>query len=169
MTTPVKPPEIVWGRWQSVAQLGSIPTVASLLAAEDREITYGNEIFSLLRPEGNFTMPNSGTVAMNYANGEAYMPVSGGYLPVALSNGKLTLDFNARQFDTSLQATATDLSASLQAQGKITSQGMLHSDAAKSNMTVAGTLSSGANEAGYLFNATLNGGQRLIGATRWVR
>ncbi len=166
--TPAKPPEIAWGRWQSLTQL-STPTLVSLLAAEDREITYGNELFGLLRPTGNFTMPDSGQVAMNYANGEAYMPVAGTFLPVALSNGKLTLDFNTRQFDTSLQATATDITASLQAKGSISFQGMLNSDAAKSNMNVAGAISSGASEAGYLFDATLNGGQRLIGATRWVR
>lgn len=159
--------EIAWGRWQSLSQLNT-PTLVSLLT-NDREIIYANELFGLLRPAGGISLPDSGQITMSYASGEAYIPVSGTYTPVALSNGKLTLDFNTRQFDTSLRGTTSQFTTVLLASGQITAQGLLNSNPAKSNMNVAGTLSSGANEAGYLFDANLANGQRLIGATRWVR
>ncbi len=163
-TPPEKRPEVVWGRWQSLTQLGT-PTVVSLLA-DDREVTFGNELFALLRPAGHFSQPESGQVALNYAGGEAHIRGSDGNLvPVILRNGQLALDFNVRQFDTAIIAGG----APLHAQGKITFQGYFASDPARSNMNVLGTLSSGANEAGYLFDTPMPEGKKLIGATRWKR
>ena len=161
-------PDFAWGRWQHLSQL-STPTLVSL-AADDREITFANELFGLLRPTGNFAMPQAGQVALNYAGGEAYVRGAGNtFTPAALNNGKLKLDFNARQFDTSLTAITQQTVTSLQAQGQINFQGMLYGDPSRSNMNVSGAISSGAKEAGYLFDATLMDGQTLIGATRWKR
>lgn len=161
-------PEFTWGRWQHLSQL-STPTLVSL-AADDREITFANELFGLLRPSGNFAMPATGQVALNYAGGEAYVRGAGNtYTQATLNNGRLNLDFNGRQFDTSLTAITQQTVTSLQAQGQINFQGMLYGDPSRSNMNVSGAISSGAKEAGYLFDATLVDGQTLIGATRWKR
>ena len=164
--------EIVWGRWSSVA-LQNTPTLVSLMT-DDREITFGNTLFGLLRPSGTPTLPAGGVIAMNYANGEAYLqntaPGAAQLLtPAALSNGKLQLDFNNRQFSTSLNASTAGNTYALNAQGSIQFQGMLYGDPGRSNMNLAGTLSNNANEAGYLFDANVAPGQTLIGATRWKR
>lgn len=169
---PVLRPEIAWGRWSSVA-LQDTPTLVSL-KTDDREITYVNSLFGLLRPAGTPQLPTGGVVAMNYAQGEAYSQsvaagASSALVPVALSNGKLQLDFNNRQFSTSLEAAAAGKTYALHAQGPIQFQGFLYSDASRSNMTLAGTLSNNANEAGYLFDTRLASDQTLIGATRWKR
>ncbi len=161
-------PDIAWGRWQHLSQLNS-PTFVSVLT-DDREITVGNELFGLVRPAGSFAMPQSGQVALNYAGGEAYArATAGAYTAASLSNAALDLDFNRRTFSTSLVATTAQVSDTLRAQGRITFQGMLYGNSAQSTMNVAGALSSGAKEAGYLFDATLSNGQTLIGATRWKR
>lgn len=166
------PPEIVWGRWSSVALPGT-PTLASL-KTDDREITFGNALFGLLRPAGTPQLPSAGVIGMNYTQGEAYLQSaqpgqSPTLTPATLSNGALQLDFNNRQFSTRLDATAQGNTYALQAQGAIQFQGMLQADPARSSMSLAGTLSSNANEAGYLFQAGVAPNDTLIGATRWSR
>lgn len=180
--TPVTPPtpettpsiepraEIAWGRWSSVA-LQNTPTLVSL-KADDREITFGNALFGLLRPTGTPQLPTTGVISMNYAQGEAYLQNASSpqtLLAAALSNGKLNLDFNNRQFSTSINATVAGNTYALNAQGQIQFQGYLLTDASLSNMNVAGALSNNANEAGYLFNSNVAANQTLIGATRWKR
>lgn len=166
------PPEVLWGRWSGV-QLAATPTMVSLLA-EDREMTISNSLFGLLRPAGTSQLPASGTIAMNYLQGEAYLKdtaagANQSLTPVALSQGVLQLDFNNKQFSTSLKAATPEKSISLQAQGRIDFQGLLTSNKAHSNMDLAGALSNHANEAGYLFDANLSPTQTLTGATRWSR
>lgn len=169
---PEHAPEIVWGRWSRVA-LQNTPTVASL-ATDEREITFGNDLFGLFRPAGTPALPTSGVVAMNYAQGEAYLqntaPGSAQTLiPAQLSNAKLKLDFNTRQFATSLTATAEGTAHALQAQGNIQFQGLLIANPLQSNMNLAGALSSNASEAGYVFDTSTGANQTLTGATRWKR
>ena len=165
-------PEIAWGRWSSVA-LPNTPTLVSQLS-DDREITFSNELFGLVRPAGTPRLPTGGEVSMSYVQGEAYLrtavPGGGALSAVALSNGRLDLDFNRRQFATSLTAsTQAGEVYDLKAQGSIHWQGMLLGDPGRSNMNVSGALTNDAREAGYLFDARVNPTQTLSGATRWKR
>lgn len=163
--SPSSPPAIVWGRWQHVAT--PTPTLVSQLNPE-RKISYSNELFGLLRPTGPVTLPR-GTVGMQYNAGEAWFKTGqGNLLPVHLSQGALHLDFDQRQFRTSLIAALPDAPQQLQAQGNISFQGNFQSDASRSSMNVAGTITSQAQEAGYLFDSKQPGGT-LYGATHWKR
>lgn len=163
--TPPPPPTIVWGRWRDVAT--PTPTLVSQISPE-REITYSNELFGLLRPAETVTLPR-GVIGMRYNAGEAWLKNGQGeLLAVPLSQGALTLDFDRRQFSTSLRADLPDATQQLQAQGQITRQGFLVGDAARSSMNVAGTINSQAQEAGYLFDSKQPGGT-LYGATHWKR
>ena len=170
----VPPPPIVWGRWSSLALAGSAtPNIATLITP-DREITYGNDLFGLLRPTNSVRFPNEGVISMSYQKGEAYLQVqqpgaAQQITPASLSATKLQLDFNTRQFATSLSATAKDRTYDLHAQGQIHAQGLLMVDATRSNMYLAGALSNNAQEAGYLFDANLAPNQALVGVTRWSR
>jgi FecR protein len=170
---PASPrPEIAWGRWSNVA-LQDTPTLVSL-ATDDREITFGNALFGLLRPANSSKFPAAGIIGMTYKQGEAYLqttqPGAAQLLtPAQLSNGSLQLDFNNRQFATKLSATAQGTTYELNAQGTIHSQGLLLVDPTRSNMNLAGALSNNAVEAGYLFDANVAPRQSLIGATRWGR
>ena len=173
-TAPIVPPrpEIAWGRWSSVA-LADTPTIVSL-ATDDREITFSNALFGLLRPANAASFPSSGVLTMSYRQGEAYLqttqPGAAQQLtPAQLSNTSLQLDFNSRQFATRLSATAQGTTYDLNAQGAIHSQGLLLVDPTRSNMNLSGALSNNALEAGYLFDANVAPRQSLIGATRWGR
>ena len=165
-------PQIAWGRWSSVA-LADTPTITSLSAA-DREITYSNALFGMLRPTNSNSFPGEGVISMNYLQGEAYLqarqPGAPQQLtPASLSAASLQLDFNTRQFATSLNATASGSTYQLQAKGSIHAQGLLMVDATRSNMNLAGALSNNAQEAGYLFDVNVAPNQNLVGATRWGR
>jgi hypothetical protein len=165
-------PEVLWGRWSNVALPGT-PTLVSLLA-DDREVTVANALFGLLRPAGGSQFPASGTVSMNYLQGEAYLRdsaagASQALTPVTLSQAVLQFDFNNKQFTTSLKATTPVQTIALQAQGDINFRGLLYSNKALSNMELSGALSNHANEAGYVFDARLSPNQSLLGATRWSR
>jgi hypothetical protein len=167
-------PQIVWGRWSSLALAGSAtPNIASLITP-DREITYGNDLFGLLRPTNSVRFPSEGVLSMSFQQGEAYFQMqqpgaAQQITPASLSATKLQLDFNTLQFATSLSATAKDRTYDLHAQGKIHAQGLLMVDATRSNMYLAGALSNNAQEAGYLFDANLAPNQALVGVTRWSR
>jgi hypothetical protein len=169
---PATRPEIAWGRWSNIA-LPNTPTVVSVLT-DDREITFGNALFGLVRPSNSNAFPNTGVIGMNYQGGEAYLQTTQPGLtqtlvPAQLSNTSLQLDFNKRQFSTQLNVTAQGTTHPLNAQGSIHSQGLLLVDPSRSNMNLAGALSNNANEAGYLFDSSLNPTQNLVGATRWSR
>ena len=177
-TQPIQPlppatrPEIAWGRWSNVA-LPNTPTVVSLLA-DDREITFGNALFGLVRPSNSNAFPSTGVIGMNYQGGEAYLQTTQPgqtqtLIPAQLGNTSLQLDFNKRQFSTQLNVTAQGITHPLNAQGSIHSQGLLLVDPSRSNMNLAGVLSNNANEAGYLFDSSLSPTQNLVGATRWSR
>lgn len=160
------PAVIVWGRWQRVAL--DTPTVVSLLSPE-REVTYANDLFALLRPTGPISLPQ-GMVSLGWAGGEAWLRGAQGQLTAApLSAGHLTLDFNSRQFYTRLTAYPDGgAPLALQAQGKITSQGNLVADLERSSMNMAGVISDQATEAGYVFDRQLSDGT-MLGVTHWKR
>jgi hypothetical protein len=165
-------PAIVWGRWSSVA-LPNIPLVGDFVT-NDRETTFGNALFSLFRPTATPQLPVTGIVAMNYAQGDVYLQStlvgpSQALAAATVSNAQLQLDFNSRQFTTSLNAATQAKVYALQAQGDIQWQGLLYGDPSRSNMAVAGVLTNNAAEAGYLFEANVAPGQTLVGATRWRR
>lgn len=165
---PQQPPPraIVWGRWSSVSL--ATPTVVSLLSPE-REITYANDLFGLLRPSGPVELPGAGQISLNQSGGEAWLRETGGQLlPVPLSDGRLDLDFNQRQFSTRLAAHPGATPVNLHAGGAITFQGLLIADPALSNMNMDGVISSQAGEAGYVFDYALPAGT-LYGVTHWTR
>lgn len=169
---PEPPPVIAWGRWSSVA-LPATPTVASQQTPE-RLIAFGNELFGLYGQSATPQLPTEGRVSLGYAQGEAYLRTGGGnaavtLTPVNLSGGRLSLDFDRRQFSTNLNASVNANLYELYAQGAIQAQGQLVGDPARSNMNVAGVTTSQAREAGYLFDANVAPNQTLIGATRWKR
>lgn len=162
---PEPAPRIVWGRWQHVAT--PTPTLVSLMHP-GLEVAYGNELFGLLRPTESVVLPQGG-IAMRYNTGEAWLDTGQGPLvAVPLSGGSLKLDFDRRQFQTSLLARTPGEPLRLHAQGTITFQGFLLGDPRRSNMNVAGALTTHAQEAGYLFDSKQAQGT-LLGATHWKR
>lgn len=163
---PPAPPAIVWGRWSHIPL--ATPTIVSLLTPE-REITYANDLFGLLRTSGPVELPTAGQISLRQNGGEAWLRETGGQLlSVPLSDGRLDLDFNQRRFDTRLTAHPGETPVNLNASGAITFQGLLIGDPALSSMNVNGVVGSQAEEAGYVFDQALPAGT-LYGVTHWKR
>jgi hypothetical protein len=163
---PPPPPQLVWGRWSNYAQGEGAPAVAELL--QGREITYGNQVFGLLRQQGKVSLPAQGGFDFKLAGGEAYVVNGTQVDPARVAGGKFNIDFNQRTFATQLAVQHAGGMEQLQAKGAVHWQGNLIADRALSNMNLAGVVSNGGTEAAYLFDKALTSGG-LLGAVRWVR
>jgi hypothetical protein len=164
---PAPPELLAWGRWTNYAQGGGSPAVPALL--EGRSIVVGNQVFGLLRSSSSaIDLPTQGSVDFKMAGAEAFV-VNGSVLsPAAVLGGNLSIDFQRRGFTTGLTVQHAEGLEQLQAQGKVSWQGLLASDKARSNMNLNGIVVGGGAEAAYLFDKSLSSGG-LLGAVRWVR
>ncbi|MFA7281096.1 MAG: FecR family protein [Sterolibacterium sp.] len=170
---PPPPPPVAakvwWGRWSSYAPSGSPGSVASVLTA-DREVSVSNSVFGLfVEKNSTVELPSSGLVGFTLADSEAYRKVGTTLTPATVSDATLTMDFGKRSFDTKLVWNQDSQSISINASGKITWQGILISDASRSNADVVGALTAATTQAGYLFSKPIDATSVAVGATRWVR
>lgn len=164
------PTNIWWGRWSAVTALADRPTVASL-STPDREITFANSVFGLLRDAGEVVVPNSGVAKFQLADSETYLMTGdrAAFAAAAIKNPSLTIDFGNRRYDTSLTVTSNGISpVGIQSSGTITNQGVFVAGSNSPNTEVVGTLSRNGDQAGYLFQRDLLNGTSIVGATRWI-
>lgn len=169
---PVPPAALAWGRWSAVAWDGDA-SVALAQAAVGRQVTVGNEHFALYRErDPSFAMPTQGRVDFTLRDAQVHLMTAGAApSPGSVSDARLTLDFDAGRFSTSLRAGHPSIaggSVGIQAAGLVNADGMFVSNAALSNARVAGAIASGATEAAYFFERQVDLGT-LLGLTRWTR
>ncbi|MCX7170394.1 MAG: FecR family protein [Proteobacteria bacterium] len=168
---PPPPPaaKVWWGRWSDYAPSGSAGSFASVLTA-DRETAVSNVVFGLVVEKNSAVeLPTSGVVGFTLADSEAYRKVGTTLTPAAVSDAALTMDFGKRSFDTSLIWKQGGQSIAINASGNITWQGIMISDASRSNAEVVGALTAANSQAGYLFSRPIDASATAIGATRWIR
>ncbi|HJU70989.1 MAG TPA: FecR family protein [Paucimonas sp.] len=165
-------PKYWWGRWANFIQPGQEASSLTAMHTAGREMTFGNEVFGLLRePQGDVMFPNAGVVRFQLAESEAYAMQDHKTLAAAqIASPSLTVDFGARRYDTSLTVnSAGNAPVAVQSSGQITFQGMFKTDASTSNTSVLGSLSNSTDQAGYIFQRDLANGLSVVGATRWTR
>jgi len=177
---PVTPPVAVvvatppsakvwWGRWADYAQPAAPGSILSVMAP-DREISVSNLVFGLfVEKNRSVELPATGVVGFTLADSEAYRKVGTTLTHASLSDATLTMDFGKRGFDTALIWKQGAQSVSINASGSINFQGILVSDASRSNAEVVGAISAANSQAGYLFAKPIDATSTAIGATRWVR
>ena len=154
--------QIHWGRWENIEGLEG-DTVDDLMAA-DKEVLSSNKLFVLFRDE--FLSLGKGKAAFDLQAADAGILEGESFTPVALADGRLTIDFDQRSFETGLSFASDSVKdLNLRASGSVTSQGFLKSDAG--NMWVRGGLAADNTEVGYLFGHQLSDSARLEGATQW--
>jgi len=170
--TPVVQSELVWGRWAAV--LGQDPNVdTGKLTAAGATRVATNSYYTVLRTAGETVqMPQTGSVGFALNQSEAFVLNNAGVMSAAtLENGKLNVDFGKSSFATSFDLlTGTDR-FSLQAQGAVTSDGLLAGNnqfAAPTNMTVNGALGA-KNDAAYVFSTRLDANRTANGVTYWTK
>lgn len=167
-----KPPEIIWGRWQAVANL---PADSELLA-KLRSGTYdsgsiiGSFVISRVK-DTELVLPREGQAAFALTNSEVYIrqadqaPVVG-----SVQDSRLDVNFATRAFTTNLTVVGAGTHVDVHAKGDVTLKGELVSNLIGSNAVIRGYLGGPeAKEAGYIFNTTDSSGPGAFGATRWAR
>lgn len=166
---PPPRPEVVWGRWSTIAT--ATPLVTEQIAQGYRP-SFSSPMFGLLVGQDPGALPREGVVGFNLTGSEAYVRSAGAgaVSPVQVSSANLTIDFAARRFDTGLAVSGAGVNSNFSATGKVDWQGAMISDASRSTMSVLGALAGpAARDAGYLFSAPLAAGASLYGATSWRR
>lgn len=161
------PSQLVWGRWtQWMTPQTTDASVDSVYNA-NREPTFGNQVFALLRSTGFWELPSSGTATFTYAAGEAVV-LSGNQLTQAsIRNPALTIDFNNRTFATALTVDAGQYgSHALSASGTIGRDGLFRGSNGATQ--VLGALAPSMQEAGYVFTHDLGNASSIQGVTRWL-
>lgn len=174
LQTLAPPPmrDVLWGRWQAVANRPVDTATLDKLESGDYLATSALGPFVISRtaiPKPVFEKLGNASFAL--AASEAYLSVIG-QEPVAASvqNARLDIDFDARAFSTSLQVVAPGAQLNVRAQGFINVKGGMISDAERSNVRLTGYVGGAtAQEAGYLFQSIGTPALSAAGATHWVR
>lgn len=155
-----------WGRWADRLQSGS---------GEERLMLAQGMQNTLFRTRGDMNLPERGQFDFNLTAANAIVSSDTGqaFSSLNVSQAKLGVDFERKEFTTALTVQGNELQAAVQlsATGGITSDGRM--SAAQywygSNMTVNGALSGTGKEAAYLFQHSLQDGRVVSGATSWQR
>lgn len=176
--TTAPPPVVVaepaaqfwWGRWSTYVKSGQPGSFASAMLP-GRELAVGNDVFVIAREPGAVVMPNTGVVNFRLAESEAYIVNGPKTIGTAqISNPTLKIDFGGRRYDTALTVKSADMDPiAIQSSGKITFQGYLSADSNSPGTTINGVLSKNSEQAAYIFQRSLTGGQSAVGATRWTQ
>jgi hypothetical protein len=172
---PVTPPPeaalAVWGRWQSIADKD--PGVVSAkdvlngrsLVAINRYYVLGTDAAS-----PNMALPGAGVANFTLTAHDGVIVDKNTGLGVAstASDARLSIDFGARRFDTSMNVSAGNLSTPISAKGTIESNGHFQSDAFLYPSSISGIVGgTDAGQAAYLYQRSFNGHYEAAGATSW--
>lgn len=167
---PPSPPEILWGRWQAVAE---VPKDTEALA-KMRDGTFENGYtaggaYTITRLKNTeLVMPKEGTASFALTASEATLQQTG-QVPVAaaVKDAHLDVNFGARTFNTGLTVYTPDASLKVGGQGTFNAQGVMTSDFS-SDATIKGYLGgSQAEQAGYVFKSVNSSKMTAEGATTW--
>jgi hypothetical protein len=166
-------PQIWWGRWGDYAKssVPGSPTFADQFAVPGRETATGNSLFGMLRETTQVArLPQGGTASFNLARSEVYVVEGKQLTAAAVVGANLSMDFDARRFTTALAVLPADMSVqNLSSKGTIQSDGRFFSDLGPA-MSVHGAITyERGQQAGYVFEQTLDANKMLSGATLWVR
>ncbi|MCX7178120.1 MAG: FecR family protein [Proteobacteria bacterium] len=166
------PPEILWGRWESVAGLAADSEALAKLknGSYDPGRIVGSFVIARLS-KSELVLPQEGKASFGLVRSEAYISAAG-KAPVAatIQDSSLNVDFASRGFTTNLTVVAPGAQVDIQAQGSVTYKGELVGDPARSNASIIGYLGDvAAREAGYVFKSTDTPTLSAFGATKWSR
>ncbi|TFW30243.1 hypothetical protein E4L96_00335 [Massilia arenosa] len=170
---PKGPPEIIWGRWKSFAGLATTPEEIAKIKAEAGQNTVLYGAYLIGRPNSSsFVLPTEGKASFTLTESEAFLQRDTQLAQAAsVKDAKLSVDFGARSFDTSLTVYNDMGQVNVSATGEIARNGVFGSSLLSQGGKVHGLLGgSSANEAVYSFSsASTPGGLVASGITRWTR
>lgn len=160
--------QLVWGRFASGKAHLERLTLPFSEASEGRNISIGGNFeYFLFRPEeGEVQLKRGlGLTGFSLTSAQAYFMKDGVVSPVAVTDGRLLIDFSGNSFETSLDLYHLQLGeAQFSGSGGLYSGGYFHSRTNSSRVIGATTLDG--KEAGYFFDF-LNWGGLVQGITLW--
>lgn len=171
---PAKAPEVLWGRWQALANL--TPDAEAVAAFKsgaygERQFVGSFKIARLGSTE--LVLPQAGKVGFTLDAGqsEVYLQKRG-QDPVlaAIQDPRLNFDFGARTFSSTMTVVGAAGQVALHAGGDISLKGEFNSNLAQSNIKLNGYLGGAdAREAAFIFATTGTPALSAFGGTRWGR
>jgi len=160
--------QLVWGRFAAGKGHLERLTLPFSEASEGRKISIGGNFeYFLFRPEeGEVQVQRGlGVTGFSLTSAQAYFKKDGLVSPVAVTDGRLKVDFSSNSFDTSLDLFHLQLGeAQFSVAGRLYPGGYFHSRNESSRIIGATTLDG--RESGYFFDF-LNWGGLVQGITLW--
>jgi hypothetical protein len=173
VVVPVVQSQMVWGRWQKVANAPATVDSIQVLSAGAQEIGR-NSYYALFRTPGEtWQSPAQGSIGFSLAQSEAYILNETTHVNslASLENGKLNVDFGKAAFTTSFDLLSPGGRYQLQAEGTVSKDGILTGNGqfqAPTNMAVSGALSNeNGGSAAYIFSSRLDERRVVNGVTYW--
>lgn len=164
------PPDMAWGHWSAPVGTADF-SVPFRVAAVGREVTVGNSSHVLYRSrpmgaDASAIASSLGQVSLSLQQASAqFRPWGDANQDALASNGVLSIDFAARQFQTSLQLDhATGGNHVLKAAGVVLPDGIF--GGATTGQRVIGASALDGQSAGYFFDKTVDRGV-FSGITLW--
>ena len=166
-----RPKEVLWGRWQQVADMKPDKNVLARLSSDAYlpPDVVGNYTLSRMSNSG-FVMPGEGRASFALKDSEATLQQRGyGEVMAEVKNARLDVDFSARSFSTSLSVVGGIGKVDINTSGDITRDGRI-ATSVLSPTVVRGYLGGKkADEAVYIFQSDGALGLTANGVTRWSR
>jgi hypothetical protein len=167
--------DIVWGRWETVANRD--PNISNAAPAGAERLLGGPFVLFRTADGPEYVTPERGNVSFNLKGSEAYVFYdTPGKLPLSaqVQNGVLSFDFGKATFNTSFDLVAGTDSWKMSANGAVSSAGRFGTssyDTSVNNMMHVDGVLSNANggSAGYLFNKRLDEERTTSGVTYWAK
>lgn len=166
---------IIWGRWAAIADRAPSLDLNKLDPAQAKLVT-ANPYYAIFQTRASeWQVPSTGNIGFVLKGGEAFMTDerSTGITAATMENGKLYLDFGNAVFSTSFDLLVKDERFVMQAQGNISSDGVLSGNsqfATGSNMAVQGVVTAEkGGAASYLFQRRIDTNRSAYGITYWSK
>lgn len=163
------PTDTYWGRWSRVEQVDglSLQQVAAL-RDEGRRVLIANSVYGAGVDAMPTSLPRSGRADFLAAGGEGVLRTAEGLQPLAVSAGRLSVNFDSRSFDMNSRFEGNGGVYATQAIGEVDARGYLQSDPGRSDSLVAGALSKDVQSAVTTVERSYADGN-LAGVITWGR
>jgi hypothetical protein len=180
VTPPVvTPPEviastIIWGRWVEVIGQGVQINVKDQADAGAKVVAINNYYALFQAKNAEWQVPESGSIGFSLKDSQAVVfdEVKRSLSTAGIENASLRLDFAKASFSTAFDLTTGTERFALQAQGSVSSDGMLSGVCQycrPTNMDVQGFVSDKGTTAAYLFQSRLDDNRLASGVTYWTK
>lgn len=169
---PVIKSEVMWGRWEKVAEQGVDSAMLEKINAEGKKARVILGSYVIARPDNSaFVLPREGTASFKLVDSEAVLGRAGGpMLSAQVENAKLNMDFAARSYSTGLSVVNSIGRMDLSSKGDILQNGTMQNSFLSQGMVLRGVLGgTNAAEAIYSFKSTSDPLLSSSGITKWSR